>query len=120
MVSSHEDKPQQNDMYEWRLTVSLDNNNKKYNLELVYKNKDRNWFQKISDKILELNTGIAAPYKHWFKLKHVNNIRKIIQDKYQVKTYIENNSNDLDNFLNFGNTTLQEIINNHNIIENLK
>lgn len=114
------------DNFEWRLAEYLDKNIRKYNLELVYKNIDTNWFQKISDKILKLNTGIAAPYKYWFKPKYVTQIREMIQQnktKTEIEQYIQENSTDvnkLNEFLNFNNTTLQKIIDNHNIIENLK
>jgi len=127
--------------FKWRLTEYPNKNIRKYNLELVYKNKDRDMFQKLLDKILELNTGIAAPYKYWFKPEYLARINEKIQKynvdakmykednivkkiiKSNIEKYIQENSTDvnkLDAFLNFNNTTLGEIINDHNALENLK
>ena len=107
--------------FEWRLTEYPNKNIRKYNLELVYKNKDRDMFQKLLDKILKLNTGIAAPYKYWFKPEYLARINEMIQNesKTEIEQYIQDKSKNLNAFLNFNNTTLKEIINNHNALEKI-
>lgn len=111
--------------FEWRLTEYPNKNIRKYNLELVYKNKNRDMFQKLLDKILELNTGIAAPYKYWFKPEYVARIKEMIQNesktesKTEIEQYIQDKSKNLNEFLNFNNTTPKEIIKNHNVLENI-